>query len=127
VFDAAHAGTLKAMYVLGGGIAQSDPTRRTSSARLEELNSRMYRTSSCETAKYAHVVLPGPTFLKDGAHELGSPHPARAPGVKPPPGRMTDGDVISRVARAMGVDFGFDDGPGTDIGASRIMDEDPHR
>jgi len=36
---------------------------------------------------------------------------------------MTDGDVINRVARAMGVDFGFDDGPGTDIDASRIMEE----
>jgi formate dehydrogenase major subunit len=126
MFDAAHAGTLKAMYVLGEDIAQSDPDTAHVIGALEELEFLVVQDIfMCETAKYAHVVLPGSTFLeKDGTFTNSDRRIQRVrPTVAPPPGCMTDGDVINRVARALGVDFGYDDGPGTDIDASRIMDE----
>jgi predicted molibdopterin-dependent oxidoreductase YjgC len=126
MFDAAHAGTLKAMYVLGEDIAQSDPDTAHVIGALEELEFLVVQDIfMCETAKYAHVVLPGSTFLeKDGTFTNSDRRIQRVrQTVKPPEGCMTDGDVINRVARAMGVDFGFDDGPGTDIDASRIMEE----
>jgi formate dehydrogenase major subunit len=126
MFEAAHAGTLKAMYVLGEDIAQSDPDTAHVVGALEQLEFLVVQDMfMCETAKYAHVVLPGSTFLeKDGTFTNSDRRIQRVRRtIEPPAGCMSDGDVINAVARAMGVDFGFDDGPGTQIDASRVMDE----
>ncbi len=126
MFDAAHAGTLKAMFVLAEDIAQSDPDTAHVIAALENLDFLVVEDLfMCETAKYADVVLPGSTFLeKNGTFTNSDRRIQRVRQVAPPPdGLMTDGDVINAVARRMGVDLGFDDGPGTPINASRIMDE----
>ncbi len=126
MFDAALAGTLKAMYVLGEDIAQSDPDTAHVIGALEALDFLIVQDIfMCETAKYADVVLPGSSFLEtDGTFTNSDRRIQRVrQAVKPPEGCMTDGDVINGVARAMGVDFGFDDGPGTHIDTSRVMDE----
>jgi formate dehydrogenase major subunit len=126
MFDAAHDGTLKAMFVLAEDIAQSDPDTAHVIAALENLDFLVVQDLfMCETAKYAHVVLPGSTFLeKNGTFTNSDRRIQRVRQVTPPPGDlMTDGDVINQVARHMGVDLGFDDGPGTAIDPNRIMDE----
>ncbi|MEO0974382.1 MAG: molybdopterin-dependent oxidoreductase, partial [Pseudomonadota bacterium] len=126
MFDAAHAGTLKAMYVFGEDIAQSDPDTAHVVGALESLEFLIVQDIfMCETARYAHVVLPGSSFLeKDGTFTNSDRRIQRVrQAVQPPQGCLTDGDVINGVARAMGVDFGFDDGPGTSVDTSRIMDE----
>ncbi|MEM9385285.1 MAG: formate dehydrogenase subunit alpha [Pseudomonadota bacterium] len=126
MFDAAHAGTLKAMYVLGEDIAQSDPDTAHVVGALEALEFLVVQDLFlCETARYADVVLPGSSFLEtDGTFTNSDRRIQRVrQAVKPPEGCHTDGDVINGIARAMGVDFGFDEGEGTPVDTSRIMDE----
>lgn len=126
MFDAAHEGRLKAMFVLAEDIAQSDPDTAHVVGALESLDFLVVEDIfMCETAKYAHVVLPGSTFLeKHGSFTNSDRRIQRVRQVAPPPGElMTDGDVINAVARRMGYDLGFDRGPGTPIDASRVMDE----
>lgn len=125
MFDAAHQGTLKAMYVFGEDIAQSDPDTAHVVGALEALDFLIVQDIfMCETARYADVVLPGSSFLeKDGTFTNSDRRIQRVRQAVKPPSGLTDGDVINRVARAMGVDFGFDDGEGTPIDASRVMDE----
>jgi len=126
MFDAAHDGTLKAMFVFAEDIAQSDPDTTHVVGALESLEFLVVEDIfMCETAKYADVVLPGSTFLeKDGTFTNSDRRIQRVRQVVPPPeGLMTDGDVVNAVARRMGYDLGFDDGPGTPIVPSRIMDE----
>jgi formate dehydrogenase alpha subunit len=126
MFDAALAGSLKAMYVLGEDIAQSDPDTAHVVAALEALDFLIVQDIfMCETAKYADVVLPGSSFLEtDGTFTNSDRRIQRVrQAVKPPDGLKTDGDVINGLARAMGVDFGFDDGPGTAIDTALVMDE----
>ena len=126
MFDAAHAGTLKAMYVLAEDIAQSDPDTAHVVGALEKLDFLVVQDIfMCETAKYADVVLPGSTFLeKNGTFTNSDRRIQPVREVAAPPGElMADGDVVNTVARRMGFDLGFDDGPGTPIDPSRIMDE----
>ena len=77
------------------------------------------------TAELADVVLPGATFLeKDGTFCNSDRRIQRVrPAIDPLPGVMTDGDITNAIARRMGVDLGFDDGPGTPIDPARVMDE----
>lgn len=126
MFDAAHEGKLKAMFVFAEDIAQSDPDTAHVIGALESLEFLVVEDIfMCETAKYADVVLPGSTFLeKDGTFTNSDRRIQRVRQVVPPPeGVMVDGDVINSIARRMGYDLGFDDGPGTSIDPSRIMDE----
>lgn len=122
MFDAAHEGTLKAMFVLAEDIAQSDPDTAHVVGALEALEFLVVEDLfMCETAKYADVVLPGSTFLeKNGTFTNSDRRIQRVRQVVPPPGGlMTDGDVINEVARRMGHDLGF----GAPLDASKVMDE----
>ena len=68
MFDAAITGGFKALFVQGEDIAQSDPNTRHVLAALESLELLIVQDLFLnETAKYAHVFLPGTSFLeKDG-------------------------------------------------------------
>jgi formate dehydrogenase major subunit len=68
MFDAAIAGTYKAMYIQGEDIAQSDPNTQHVEAALGNLECVVVQDLFLnETAKFAHVFLPGTSFLeKDG-------------------------------------------------------------
>ena len=65
MFDAAVEGRLKAMYMFGEDIAQTDPEHRARhrGARVARVP-RLQDIFMSETAKFAHVVLPGSTFLE---------------------------------------------------------------
>ncbi len=121
MYDAARAGALKAMYVFAQDIAQSDPDTAGVAAALGNLDLLVVQDLfMTETAKMAHVVLPGSSFLeKDGTFTNSDRRVQRVRRAMEPPAGMTDGDIINEVARRMGVDLGF----GAPVVAARVMDE----
>ncbi|PSJ36148.1 formate dehydrogenase subunit alpha, partial [Zobellella taiwanensis] len=65
MFDAAIEGRFKAMYVQGEDIAQSDPNTQHVEAALRSLELLIVQDIFLnETAKFAHVILPGASFLE---------------------------------------------------------------
>ena len=68
MLDAAVEGSFKALYVQGEDILQSDPNTHHVSAGLAAMECVVVQDLFLnETANYAHVFLPGCTFLeKDG-------------------------------------------------------------
>ncbi len=65
MFDAAIAGTFKGLYIQGEDIAQSDPNTQHVEAALRALDCVIVQDIFLnETAKFAHVLLPGSTFLE---------------------------------------------------------------
>jgi formate dehydrogenase major subunit len=126
MFDAAHAGTLKAMYILAEDVAQSDPNTNHVVGALESLEFLVVQEIFMNpTAELAHVVLPGTTFLeKDGTFVNSDRRIQRVRrAIDPLPGTMVDGDIVNTIARRMGVDLGADDGPGTPVNPGKVMDE----
>lgn len=126
MFEAAHAGTLKAMYILAEDVAQSDPNTTHVVGALEALDFLVVQEIFMNpTAELADVVLPGATFLeKDGTFVNSDRRIQRVRrAIEPIEGTMTDGDITNEIARRMGVELGFDGGPGTKIDVSRVMDE----
>ncbi len=86
MFDAAIEGIYKGMYVQGEDIAQSDPNTHHVEAALEQMDCLVVQDLFLnETAKFAHVFLPGTSFLeKDGTftnaeRRLGRVRPVMAP------------------------------------------------
>ena len=86
MFDAAIAGNdYKGMYIQGEDIAQSDPDTQHVEAALSSNNMECVVVQDLflnETAKFAHVFLPGTSFLeKDGTfHQRRASHQSRSPG-----------------------------------------------
>ena len=68
MLDAAHAGSFLGLYCEGEDIAQSDPNTEHVKAALRSMDCVIVQDLFLnETASYAHVFLPGSTFLeKDG-------------------------------------------------------------
>jgi predicted molibdopterin-dependent oxidoreductase YjgC len=79
----------------------------------------------CETARLADVVLPGASFLeKEGTFVNSDRRVQRVRrAIQPIGNSRPDGDIIHDLARRMGYDLGFDDGPGTPVDSARVMDE----
>ncbi len=109
MFDAALNGDLKALYVFGEDIAQTDPDTN----RVEAVMDACELVVSQEiflsrTAERADVVLPGASFLeKNGTFVNFDRRFQRVrPAIDPPGEARTDFDVIKGVADAMGVDLG---------------------
>ncbi|MEX2216494.1 MAG: formate dehydrogenase subunit alpha [Phycisphaeraceae bacterium] len=126
MFDASHEGKLKAMYILAEDVAQSDPNTTHVVGALEHLEFLVVQEIFMNpTAELADVVLPGTTFLEKNGTFVNSDRRIQRvrKAIEPLAGTMIDGDITNAIARRMGVDFGFDTGPGTPIDASKIMDE----
>jgi formate dehydrogenase major subunit len=68
MFDAALSGSFKGLYCQGEDIVQSDPNTQHVAAAMEAMECVVVQDIFLnETAKYAHVFLPGSSFLeKDG-------------------------------------------------------------
>ena len=105
MYDAARAGQVKAMYILGEDVVQTDPAVHTDTAlaALEFLVVQELFLS--ETAKRAHVVLPGASFLeKDGTFTNGERRIQRVRKAIEPPGQArADWRVLCDLMTAMGV------------------------
>jgi formate dehydrogenase major subunit len=104
MFDAAVDGSFKALYVQGEDIAQSDPDTQHVQKALESLECLIVQDIFLnETAKYAHVLLPGSSFLeKDGTFTNAERRISPVRKVMPPLAGMADWEVTVALSNALG-------------------------
>jgi formate dehydrogenase major subunit len=111
MFDAAVAGDLKAMWIFGEDVAQTDPNTTHVIHALESLEflvcQEIFQT---ETSKYADVILPASAFLeKEGTFTNAERRVQHVmPAISPPGDAKTDFEIITAMSRAMGHDMGFE-------------------
>ncbi|MDE2167241.1 MAG: formate dehydrogenase subunit alpha [Alphaproteobacteria bacterium] len=118
MFDAAVDGTFKGLYVQGEDIVQSDPDTKHVTSGLAAMECIVVQDLFLnETANFAHVFLPGSTFLeKDGTFTNAERRIGRVRKVMPPKAGMADWEITLAIAQAMGVPMHYDH-------PSEIMDE----
>ncbi|AMS44300.1 formate dehydrogenase subunit alpha [Aminobacter sp. Y103A] len=118
MLDAAVDGTFKGIYIQGEDILQSDPDTKHVSAGLEAMECVVVQDLFLnETANYAHVFLPGSTFLeKDGTFTNAERRINRVRKVMAPKNGLADWEVTQRLAQAMGLNWNYQH-------PSEIMDE----
>jgi len=118
MLDAATDGSFKALFVQGEDILQSDPNTHHVAAGLAAMECVVVQDLFLnETANYAHVFLPGSTFLeKDGTFTNAERRIQRVRRVMSPLNGYADWEVVQLLAQAM--DLGWDY-----THPSQIMDE----
>jgi formate dehydrogenase major subunit len=118
MFDAALDGSFKALYCQGEDIVQSDPDTQHVAAALTSMECIVVQDIFLnETAKYAHVFLPGSSFLeKDGTFTNAERRISRVRRVMPPLAGYADWEVTLLLSRALGYEMDY-------ANPSEIMDE----
>ncbi len=118
MLDAAADGSFRGLYVQGEDILQSDPDTRHVAAGLAAMDCVIVHDLFLnETANYAHVFLPGSTFLeKDGTFTNAERRINRVRRVMAPKAGMADWEVTQALANAMGAGWRY-------THPSQIMDE----
>ncbi len=112
MFDAAVAGELKAMFIFGEDVAQTDPNTTHVVAALEALDFLVCQDIfETETTKYADVVLPASSFLeKTGTFTNAERRIQLVQAAIDPPGEArTDFDILTAISAALGHDMGLAD------------------
>ncbi len=110
MFSAAVAGDLKAMYIFGEDVAQTDPDTTHVIAALESLELLVVQDIfENETTRYADVVLPASSFLEKGGTFTNAERRIQlvAPAIDPPGDARTDFDILTTISAALGHDMGF--------------------
>ncbi len=104
MFDAARAGRFKGLYCQGEDIVQSDPDTQHVAAALQAMDCIVVQDLFLnETAKYAHVFLPGSSFLeKDGTFTNAERRISRVRRAMPPLAGLADWEVTVKLANALG-------------------------
>ncbi|MCW9000233.1 MAG: formate dehydrogenase subunit alpha, partial [Kangiellaceae bacterium] len=105
MFNAAKAGTLKALWIMGEDVAQTDPNTKHVVESLENLDFLVVQEIfMSETAKLADIVLPGASFLeKSGTFTNGERRvQAVRAAVAPIAGSKVDGQIIVDVMNRLG-------------------------
>jgi formate dehydrogenase major subunit len=111
MFDAAVDGDLKAMYIFGEDVAQTDPNTAHVVRALESLEFLVCQDIfETETTKYADVILPASSFLEKSGTFTNAERRIQLvqPAIEPPGGARTDFDILTAVSRALGHDMGFE-------------------
>ncbi|NYI24350.1 formate dehydrogenase subunit alpha [Sphingobium indicum] len=118
MLDAATDGTFKGIFIQGEDILQSDPNTHHVAAGLAAMECVVVQDLFLnETANYAHVFLPGSTFLeKDGTFTNAERRIQRVRKVMAPLNGYADWEIVQLVANAMGLNWTYDH-------PSQIMDE----
>ncbi len=118
MFDAAIEGSFMGLYVQGEDILQSDPNTKHVAAALSAMECVIVHDLFLnETANYAHIFLPGSTFLeKDGTFTNAERRIQRVRKVMTPRNGLADWEVTIRLAKAMGFEMSYSH-------PSEIMDE----
>ena len=118
MLDAACAGKFKGIYIQGEDIAQSDPNTQHVEEALGAMECVIVQDLFLnETAKFAHVFLPGTSFLeKDGTFTNAERRINRVRPVTKPLTGMAEWEVTQALACALGYPMQYDS-------ASEIMDE----
>jgi formate dehydrogenase major subunit len=110
MFDAAVEGRLKAMYIFGEDVAQTDPNTAHVVHALESLEFLVCQDIfETETTKYADVILPASAFLEKTGTFTNAERRIQLvrPAIEPPEGARTDFEIITALSREMGHDMGF--------------------
>ncbi len=118
MFDAACADTFKGMYIQGEDLAQSDPNTQHVEEALGKMECIVVQDLFLnETSKFAHVFLPGTSFLeKDGTFTNAERRINRVrPVMKPRQGKDEWG-ITQELAQALGYDMNY-------ASSAEIMDE----
>ncbi len=118
MLDAAIDGSFKGLYIQGEDILQSDPNTRHVAAGLSAMECVVVQDLFLnETAAYAHVFLPGSTFLeKDGTFTNAERRIQRVRKVMELRSGMEDWQITIAIANAMGLPMDYRH-------PSEIMDE----
>ena len=118
MLDAATDGAFKALFVQGEDILQSDPNTHHVAAGLKAMECVVVQDLFLnETANYAHVFLPGSTFLeKDGTFTNAERRIQRVRKVMSPKNGHADWEIVQLVANALGLGWSY-------AHPSEIMDE----
>jgi formate dehydrogenase major subunit len=114
MLDAAIDGSFRALYVQGEDILQSDPNTHHVAAGLQAMELVIVHDLFLnETANYAHVFLPGSTFLeKDGTftnaeRRIQLVRKVMEPANGPKGQGMADWEVTQALANAMGLGWSY--------------------
>lgn len=109
MLDAAVDGSFKAIYIQGEDILQSDPNTQHVAAGLAAMDCVIVHDLFLnETANYAHVFLPGSTFLeKNGTFTNAERRIQPVRKVMEPANGYEDWQVTQELARAMGLDWNY--------------------
>ncbi|MGW1681568.1 formate dehydrogenase subunit alpha [Saccharopolyspora sp. NPDC002376] len=110
MFDSALDGSFRGLYVQGEDIAQSDPNTSHVHAALRSLDLLVVQDLFLnETAKLAHVFLPGTSFLeKDGTFTNAERRINRVrPGMAPMTGKH-EWQISCEIAQALGYQMSYD-------------------
>ncbi|RZL64824.1 MAG: formate dehydrogenase subunit alpha [Variovorax sp.] len=104
MFDAALDGSFMGLYCEGEDIVQSDPDTQHVAHALESMECIVVQDIFLnETAKYAHVFLPGSSFLeKDGTFTNAERRISRVRKVMPPKAKYADWEVTMLLSNALG-------------------------
>ena len=118
MLDEAVEGTFKGMYIQGEDIVQSDPDTHHVTAGMRNLECMVIQDIFLnETAKYAHVFLPGASFLeKDGTFTNAERRIGRVRKVMSPMAGYGDWEATQLLANALGQNWTY-------THPSQIMDE----
>jgi formate dehydrogenase major subunit len=118
MFDAALDGSFRGLYLEGEDIAQSDPNTQHVTAALEAMECIVVQDLFLnETAKFAHVFLPGSSFLeKNGTFTNAERRISPVRKVMPPLAGKEDWEITMELSNALGYPMHYDH-------PSEIMDE----
>lgn len=118
MLDAAVTGQFRGIYIQGEDIAQSDPNSHHVAEALTAMDCVVVQDLFLnETSKFAHVFLPGTSFLeKDGTFTNAERRINRVRPVVPPASGMAEWQVTCALSAAMGYPMEYEN-------AAAIMDE----
>jgi formate dehydrogenase major subunit len=111
MLQGARVGAVRALWVIGEDIAQTDPDSERVRAALQRCELVVcHDLFLSETARYADLVLPAASFLeKDGTFVNLDRRFQRVRAALAPPGEaLSDFDIVRRCAQALGADLGLD-------------------
>jgi formate dehydrogenase major subunit len=110
MFDAAVDGRLKAMWIFGEDVAQTDPNTTHVVHALESLEFLVCQDIfETETTKFADVILPASAFLEKAGTFTNAERRFQlvAPAIDPPGSAKTDFEIITTISKALGHDMGW--------------------
>ena len=109
MFEAALDGEFKGLYIEGEDIAQSDPNTQHVTAALEAMECIIVQDLFLnESAKFAHVFLPGSSFLeKDGTFTNAERRISRVRKVMQPKSGYADWQITQLLANALGYPMNY--------------------
>jgi len=110
MFDAAIAGEFKGLYIQGEDIAQSDPDTQHVHAALSAMECVIVQDLFLnETAKFAHVFLPGSSFLeKDGTFTNAERRISPVRKVMEPKSGMAEWEITCALSTEMGYAMSYE-------------------